>query len=277
MAIKSQEVSKYYIKQLLLNEDFNPETWTEEEYNNIICHNDKCIGYLFSTKEGVKFADASKVLNIYLIKPKYFTNDGITKDELSRQWRDFLIRCDTETHHSKRNIFKNPPIEQWIDTKENWCKKLASKVSTQFGWTFDEALSEVYLTVMKCYSKGHVYMGNLGYIQTSVYNDVRMAIRFNKNRLNQDSGLVDSLDQTVIESDNDDSISLIECVGQEDEALKEVEYADFEKEVKDVLGKAFSPREIDQILSQRAGYLPMNLYRRLIKWRNQHNPSEFMK
>lgn len=280
MAIKSKEPSKYYIEQIILTNEYNPGTWIEDK-NNIpealfqsICKHDKLIGFLFSVKESVKFGVPTRVLNLYLIKPNYYDGPTVSLQELYDAWVDFSSRVIHETHHSKMIVFKNPPIEQWIDTKENWCKKLATKIAEQFNWTFAEALSEVYYTVMKCYNKGHVYMGNLGYLQTAAYNNVRMTIRYNKNRLNQDSGRCESLEQVIGESDDGEAITLLDCLGVEDEQFKNLDREQFEKQCKDLLLKSFSEREIDQILKQKAGYLPMNLYRRLNTWRKQHSPSE---
>lgn len=273
MAIKSRELSKFYIEQIILTNEDNPGTWVESQFQSI-CRHDKLIGFLFSVKEKVKFGVSTRVLNMYLIKPNYYDKEPIRLQELQKAWNEFLDKLFNETHHSKMIVFKNPPIEQWVDTKENWCKKLASKIAEQFEWPFDQALSEVYYTVMKCYNKGHVYMGNLGYIQTSVYNNVRMTLRYNKNRVNQDSGKCDSLDQTVTESDDGETITLGECLGFDDENFKSMEHQAFEKECKNLLSQSFSEREIDQILKQRAGYLPMNLYRRLTTFRKQHSPNE---
>lgn len=272
MPIKSKELSKYYIEQIILTNEWNPSTWGM--VFDSICRHDKLIGFLFSIKESVKFGLPTKVLNLYLIKPIYYDGPTISLEELSQAWTEFSNKVMHETHHSKMIVFKNPPIEQWIDTKENWCKKLASKIAEQFNWTFDEALSEVYYTVMKCYKKEHVYIGNLGYIQTSVYNNVRMSIRFNKNRLNQDSKRCESLDQTIAESDNGEVVTIGDCIGVDDQAYKDMDVKVFEQECKDLLKKSFSEREIEQILEQKAGYLPMNVYRRLTRWRKQHSPTE---
>lgn len=275
MSIKSKEISKYYIKQLILSDDNNPDNWNESDFN-IICEYDNCIGYLFSVKEGVKFAPPARILNLYLIKQEYFPNKLVTIEEIKEKYDLFVYKCNTEIHHSRLNVFRNPPIEQWIDTKENWCKKLAGKISKQFKWTFEEALSEVYLTIMKCYYKPHVYMGNLGYIQKSVYNNVLLQLRYNRIRVNQDSKLCLSLDAEY-ENDDGDTVTLKELLGKDEEGYKEIEYQDFEKDVKELLLNSFSEREIEQIFNVRAGYLPMNLYRRLIKWRGKHKPSELYK
>ena len=280
MAIKSKEPNKFYIEQIILSEDNNPEVWSKAEFKDAlfqsICKHDKLIGFLFSVRQDVKFG-LVKILNMYLIKPNYYDKPEITLDELVIAYNLFLEKVKTETHHNKMVVFKNPPIKQWIDTKENWCKKQATKVAAQFGWDFDEALSEVYYTIMKCYAKEHVYMGNLGYIQTAIFNNVRMCIRYNKNRLNGMSANVESLDQIMFESDEGESISLSDILGYEDENFKRLEYEAFKKEVIDALANSFSPREIDQILKQKAGYLPMNLYKRLTLWRKKHSREEFIR
>ena len=273
MAIKIKELSKFYIEQIILEDNNNPGNWTEPQFQNI-CRHDKLIGFLFSVKNGVKFGEPIKVLNLYLIKPLYYKKEDISLDCLKIAWLEFVAKMATEKQHGKMIVFKNPPIEQWMDTKENWCKKLAAKVSEQFSWSFDEALSEVYYTVMKCYSKGHVYMGNLGYIQTSVYNNVRMCIRFNKNRLNQQSGKCASLDQTITEIDDSETITLADCIGEDDKSFAEFEFDEFKKDCEDLMSRDFSKREIEQILTQKAGYLPLNLYRRLVNWRYKHSPAE---
>lgn len=279
MAIKSQEVNKYYIEQILLNEDNNPEKWSEKFYKENICHNDKCIGYLFNLKESTKLASSIKVLNLYLIKPEYYLDDGVTLEEVIEKLREFNTNCESQkVYNRKMNVFKNPPIKQWLDTKENWCKKLANRIMQQFNWTFDDALSEVYFTVVKCYAKGHVYMGNLGYIQTAAFNEVKMAFRVNKNRLNLEFGNCESLDQILHEGGEDyENIILGDVIkADKDEELREFEFKEFEQDCKNLLLKSFSQREIDQIINQRAGYLPIQLYRRLSKWRAQHSRKELI-
>lgn len=276
MAIKSKELNKFYIEQIILGYNNTPDNWTEPQFQNI-CKHDKLIGFLFSVKKGVKFGEQIPILNLYLINSAYCNSEIITLKELQNQWLIFCDKMLNESLISKMIVFRNPPIKYWIDTKENWCKKLAAKIAEQFGWSFDEALSEVYYTVMKCYNKGHVYMGNLGYIQTSVYNNVRMCIRFNKNRLNQQSRKCTSLDQTIAESEDGEAITLADCIGEDDKLFAELEFNEFKKDCENLMSKNFSKREIEQILTQKACYLPLNLYRRLINWRYRHSPVELEK
>ena len=277
MPIKSQEISKYYIEQIILTDDNNPEIWNEQYYKETICHGDKCIGYLFNLKEATNIVSKLKVLNLYLIKPEYYLEDSIENDELKEKLKLFEANCaEGEKYTNKMNVFRNPPLKNWMDTKENWCKKLAHKLTQQFNLTFDDALSEVYYTVVKCYSKSFVYMGNLGYIQTAAYNNIRMHYRTEVKKLNQDYNGCESLDQKISTSNNDnEEVKLIDAIpAEKDFELKEFEYNELEQDCKDLLSDTFSPRDIDQIIKNGAGYLPMNIYRKLLRWRKQHNEKE---
>ena len=52
-------------------------------------------------------------------------------------------------------------------------------------------------------------------------------------------------------------------------------YKEILEKAKELLSKTFSPREIDQILTQpQVKYLPLGLYRKLMRWRNAHNVGE---
>lgn len=273
--IKSREPNKFFIKQLVLSDDENPEVWTKEFYDELT-KDTAIIGYFFNTTPGTSLLSEGKILNLYLIQRKYYKEKEVSRQELVDAWFNFLSKCKYEKGH-KHMVFKNPPPKQWIDTKENWCKKMASKIVDQYNWAFDEALSEVYYVVLKCYAKEHVYMGNLGYIQTAITNSVLMCHRYNKNRINlSNPGRAVSTEE-VIGHDNDGNPMLLEDIlGTEDPWYAEEDARCFEEEVKRVLRRDFSDREIEQIINQpQKGYLPMNLYRRLLKWRKAHNVSEF--
>lgn len=277
MPIKSQEISKYYIEQIILTDDNNPDLWDEQYYKETICNNDKCIGYLFNLKEASNLVSKVKVLNLYLIKPEYYLESSIENDELREKLKLFEANCaESDKYTHKMNVFRNPPLKNWMDTKENWCKKLAHKMSQQFNLTFDDALSEVYYTVVKCYSKSFVYMGNLGYIQTAAYNNIRMRYRTESKTLNQDYNVCDSLDQTISSQNEDnEKFRLIDAIpAEKDNELIEFEYNELEADCKKLLSDTFSLRDIDQIIKNGAGYLPMNIYRKLLKWRKQHSRVE---
>lgn len=272
-----REASKYFIEQLIISEDNTPDKWTMNEFN-LFTKKNACIGFLFSVKKGVKFGPDVKVLNLYLINPEYIVdanNDPIELSFIVAQWFKFLDNLSNNDVKHKM-VFRNPPIKYWLDTKENWCKKQADYVTKKYGWRFDDALSEVYYTVMDLFQKGHVYMGNLGYISNSVANNVKMNHRYNKNRLNGSNPLVISGDQTYEEYCGKESnlCSLWDQIGKEDDHVIQDRYEQFEKDLRALMLQDFSNREIDQIFTQTAGYLPMNLYRRLLKWRKQHPINE---
>lgn len=119
-------------------------------------------------------------------------------------------------------------------------------------------------------------MGNLGYIQTAAYNNIRMRYRTESKTLNQDYNVCESLDQTISSHNEDnETVRLIDAISAEkDSELAEFEYTELEADCKKLLSDTFSPRDIDQIIKNGAGYLPMNIYRKLLKWRKQHSRVE---
>lgn len=270
MSIKARALTKYYIKQFIINDNSFQE-WATNNFEDLI-KEDAIIGYLFATKPN-QFGQVTQIFNVYLIKRKYYDNkDEVTLDMLRDAWELFLLKSKVNIH---TNVFKNPPIKYWLDTKDNWCKKIATEISNTFKWTYSDSLSEVYLTVMKCYNKPNVYMGNLGYIRKSVINNVLMALRFNKNRLNLDNVNVCSLDISIGSDNEGKEILLSDIIPAEIvETEDSLEYQNLLGCAKKLLRESFSEREIEQILTQKAGYLPMNLYRRLNSWRSKHSPEE---
>lgn len=277
MAKREREASKYFIEQFIVDDTNNPSTWTEEEFKERTKDN-LVIGYLFLVKEGVKFGPATRLLNLYLIKPKYYQSEPekiVVLSDLAKAWdtwMDHMFKGD-----EKFMCFQNPPIKEWLNTKENWCMKQADRIVQQWGWTFDDALSQVYWAVMKCYKKGHVYMGNLGYIITAINNSIGMDHRYNKNRLHGGNPLVVSGDQQAYQEDdsNDNACcSVWDTIGKDDPYYAEQDYKQFEADLRALMRADFSDREIDQIFTQRSGYLPMGLYRRLLKWRKKHSIKE---
>lgn len=257
--------NKYYIEEFSLDNTNNPLTWTEGSLLNAL-KGAKIIGYIFIVKEA-----SSYKLNLYLIRSGAY--DSIPLSELQIAWTQFI----TEKSKSKRMVFKNPPLDEWIKTKDNWCKQEANKIMKQFHWEFNEALSQVYWVIVRLYRKKTVYMGNLGYLQTAIMNSIRQHHRFMRNKLVLGHENVVSGDQWVKSSANDDTIvTVFDTIGIDEPYFAEQDYADFEQEVRGLMREAFSDRELDQIFTQRSGYLPMNLYKRLLKWRAKHNIKEFI-
>lgn len=264
--IKSKDKTKFCIEQFILNNVNNFQEWTNERLSNILVDN-VIIGYIFSVREGSVLCTDTQVLNLYLIKRKYYNGAEVTIDALVNAWELFLFRCDTEQVKSKKLVFLNPPIKEFIDTKENWCKKLATKLSTKYNKTFDEALSDVYLTIMNCYTRGTVYIGSLSYIERAAHNLILMEIRNNKIRVNQDSGLAVSLDQVVTESANGEELTLLDMIANDENIGSDLEFEQLKTKAISILSKTFSSREIDQILNTKQSLLPRPLYKRLWKWR----------
>lgn len=264
--------NKYYIKQFIINDNSFQE-WAQENLNTLLS-TDAIIGYIFNTKKTKNFTETPVVLNLYLIDKDKQYNKSISEDKLGNAWELFFNKFNN-SNKDYIAVFQNPPIENWLDTKDNWCKKIASEISKTFGWTFDEALSEVYIAILKCYHKGNVYLGNLNYLKKSVYNSVLMSIRDNKKKIFCSTGKAISLD-TVIGSDVENSeLYLSDMIAAEElETEESLEYQMLLKSVKEMLRKTFSEREIDQIINYKSIYLPSALYKRLLDWRKKHSVEE---
>ena len=265
---------KFYIKQFVITKDSFQE-WADNHYNKLKGDN-AIIGYLFSKQEKCAFNLPIYVMNLYLIKRSCYKGTETNLDGLNLAWELFFNKCKTK-NDKHITVFSNPPIEQWLDTKDNWCKKMATEISRTFNWTYDDALSETYEAILKCYGKGTVYMGNLNYLKKSIYNSVLMVLRKNYIRLNGDSGKVVSLD-SVFGSDPDGNDILLSdvIVAEEDVSEERFAYQNFLGCVKDLLKDTFSEREIDQIISYKPACLPTNLYKRLLAWRQRHSQEEVL-
>ena len=253
--IKSKENSKFYIEQFIINnyEDFQ-EFWTDVKAKIDLSTN-SIIGYLYCYKE------PAKVLNLYLINKQYYNGADISAETLDKAWKSF-----SKSHST---ICENPPIEKWINTKLNWCKKLATKLSNGYNISFDEALSEVYLAVMRCYCKGTVYMGNLGYIHKAVYSQLNMRLRHDKV-FNQPTL---SLNTVMTDNQDDEPLTIGDLIAAPEDMSQDLEYNELVNRLKTLLSDSFSKREIEQIMNCDTS-LPRPLYRRLFTWRQKHSKEE---
>lgn len=261
--------NKYYIKQYIIN-TISFQEWMEKDYQEIIKDN-AIIGYLFSANNNIKFvkAEEPQILNLYCIKRKNYNGLEVSKETLSNAWKLFLLKCQNETNKKFKMIFQNPPIEQWMDTKDNWCKKLAGKISQQFDKEFSEALSDVYYGVILCYLKPDVYMGSLTYIERAIINNILMEKRHNKI----DKHII-SL-STVIDNDGEREITLEDLLPEEEDISENsLSYQTTLEHVKKLMADTFSPREIDQIINQPVFALSRSLYVKLLRWRAKHNIGE---
>lgn len=166
--------------------------------------------------------------------------------------------------------FRNPPIEDWLNTKESWCRKLAKSVSDQYRLSFDEAMSEVYLSILKCYRKG-IYMGSLGYIEVSVRNEVKMNYRSLKHKVSVfNCGNVISLSSPTYEDKDGNRVFVADVIGKCDDIQDRIEAEEELASVIRCLKKTFSDREIDQIIKNEQKYWPVNLLGKMRRWRNTH-------
>ena len=260
-----REGKKYRIINLILDIDNNPTTWTEEDYK-IITDNEVIIGYF------MKLDGTQMKMNIYLIPEKYCKGYIITKNDLKLAYAQWLVNM--KYNQNKTLVqFHNPPIENWLDTKEQWIKKTANKLSKTFDKPYDEMLSHVHYAIVKAFGKNGVYVSNLGYIERSAYNEVLMDIRNNRNKLIIDNTeKVRSLDEQF---EIDGTMhTLHDLYGEEDRDIAEMDFNETTEEIKKVLSYTFSNREIDQIINSQ-GQLPVNLYKRLLNWRKQHKRGDF--
>lgn len=264
--------NKFYIKQYVIN-DNSFQKWANKNLNNLLVK-DTIIGYIFNTKKTKSFTETPLILNLYLIDKSKSYNKSISIEKLGNAWELFFDKFN----NSKKDyvaVFQNPPIENWLDTKDNWCKKIATEISKVFNWSFEDALSEVYIAILKCYHKGNVYLGNLNYLKKSIYNSVLMTLRSDKRKIFCFNGKALSLD-TVIGTDNENNeMCLSDTIASEEEVTEEsLDYQYLLKNIKELLSKTFSEREIEQILTYKTIYLPTALYKRLCDWRKKHSLEE---
>ena len=254
--IKSRDNSKYYIEQYIINkyskDDFEQFVKDTEETRK----NNAIVGYHFMVKE------PAYVLNLYLIDREHYRGPQIFLSVLKLDWESFFV--------NKQPVFINPPIELWLNTKMNWCKKLANRLSKQYNKSYEECLSEVYLAVMKCYSKNTVYMGNLLYIEKAAHSNMLTNCRKEKREVE-----TVSLETIVTTSSDGEQLTIADMVADENEQ-NTIDYKLLLDKVIKVLSKSFSEREIETLLKFQGYELPRNLYRRLLKWRQIHKSEDFV-
>ena len=255
---------KYRIVTVTLTNDNNPNTWTDEKLKEMT-HNEAIIGYF------MRRLNDKDVINLYTV-PEQYTTTNITLDALFLAYGNWMIRMRYDKN-DKLVQFQNPPIENWLDTKEQWIKKTANKLSKIFDRPYGEMLSHVNYAIMKAFSKDNVYVGNLGYIERSAYNEVLMEIRTNRNKLILDNPeKLSSLDEQF-ELDGT-THTYNDLYGENDPRFAEEDFNETADEIKAILSYTFSKREIDQIINSQ-GQLPVPLYRRLLAWRKTHHRGDF--
>lgn len=255
---------QYQIKQFkIVKGDQNNLVSSEEKFKANIA-DDVCIGYVIKLDK-----DNTIVVNLYLIPERHAKGKIYNYDDLLTDFIKFINR-----QNEKSIVFKNPSIDNWIDTKENWCRKTAHKLSVKYNLEYDDVLSLIFIAITKVFAKPHVYVGNLAYIARSAENEVLMYFRSIKNRLNMEHPLVVSLDELTNE-DGERETSLHDIIGKEDDYHVEKDFEESKARIMKDMSYVFSAREIEQIIENR-GQLPRNLYLRLLKWRKLHRREDYV-
>lgn len=255
--------------------DNNPATWSKSDFTRYVKDSDIVIvGYFFKNKD----ITALKLsVNLYLInKVRVDESQIITLDRLNE---DFLLWLKSLINNPKEFKFVNPPLDLWLETKDNWMKKVAGQLSRSYNKSYEECFSSLSLVITELYKRETVYMGSLYYIIISANNQMRNEYRYMVNRWH--GGHPDAIHLDAVFSDfgatNDDGIESLHevIIGVEDDMHKNEKLYDSIDRVMVDLKKEFSNREIDQIVNQ-SGFLPMSLYRRLLKWRKTHKLEDYL-
>lgn len=225
---------------------------------------DAILGYIFSYK------DKGLTLDLYISK---LSKEGLSESSIIEDYYKFC----KETNLKSLRIFKNPDINEWIITKDNWCRSMARLMSKKYGLEFEEALSNIYFTISCLYNKNTVYMGNLKYISKAIESNIQKNYYANRNKLTLDNINVKSLYTTLNAGDDDKLLTLEDVLGKEDNYYAESDFADTLEEIKASLRLVLSNREIEQILNLNGtGFLPKSTYNRLLEWRKKHKYSDFV-
>lgn len=265
---------KLQIVSIILTQSNNPAKWTETDLKRI-SGNKLVVGYIFKP---IKTAESQSLLNLYVIKAEAL-DESHTVIDITWLQNAFMQWLESLSEDPKSFVFRNPPLDKWLETKDNWIKKVTSKLAETYNKTYDECLSALYMSVLHCYHKGNIYIGNLYYLVTSAHNRIRIEHRFMKNRLcgeHPDAVHLDAVPSDFNASLDDSISSFHEIVGGvEDPYVEQDKHLEMVKAIKNDMLKEFSEREIDQIINS-PGYLPNTLYRKLLKWRKDHKREDYL-
>lgn len=270
------EAYKLTIKSIDLTIDNNPASWSKTDFRQYVRDRDVVIvGYFFKNKGSTTL---KLNVNLYLIN-KVKVKDDNQIIELNHLKNVFLQWVESLIENPKSYMFRNPPLDLWLETKDNWMKKVANKLSTSYNKPYDECLSSLCLVITELYQKKTIYLGNLHYIIVSANNQMRLEYRYMLNRLHgghPDAIHLDAAFSDFGANDEEGITSLHEVIiGAEDEMHKNEKLHDKITKIMNDLKEDFSEREIDQIVNQ-SGFLPMSLYRRLLKWRKTHKLEDYL-
>lgn len=269
-------MDKLRIITIILTQDNNPLKWTNDDLMTITKHA-VVVGYILKNKSKTS-NEPNPVLNLYVISGANLSDPTKIIDLHSLQ-SIFLQWIESLAEDPKSYMFRNPPLEEWLNTKENWVKKTTYKLSQSYNRPYDECMSTLYMVILKAYNKATVYLGNLHYIVVAVNNELKLEHRFMLNRLH--GGHPEAIHLDAVPSDF--NAGLQDSISSLHEIIGGPTFADFEEdrnhaiweEILDDLKKEFSPREIDQIVNT-PGFLPNTLYRKLIKWRKTHKREDYL-
>jgi hypothetical protein len=267
-------MAKMLIKTIAISIDDNPITWDEQAfYNHIETHT--LVGYLLSNKQ------KAMSLNLYLLPRNSFYEGTLEAIQLTHQalkiaylqWLEVLVTNPNSFQ------FRNPPLDLWLDTRLNWINALCVKIHNKYGTDISEALSTAYMTILKLYNKGNVYIGNLHYLKIAIFTAIKKEHHYMKNRLTGAHPNAIHLDATPGEfthSIENDITSFHEIITAPTwETEEEQRYQEIWENLKEDLKEEFSEREIEQIC-KGSEYMSTSLYRRLLKWRNSHDLDEYL-
>lgn len=268
-------MNKLHILTITIMPDHNPSLWTDFDLARMT-NNQVIVGYIL--KNASNNSVPKPILNLYIIKPDHLSMpekiiNALTLKNVFMQWLESLAE------DPKSYMFRNPPLDEWLETKQNWVKKVTAKLSYSYNKPYDECQSSLYMVILDCYNKADIYLGNLHYLIVAANNKLKLEHRYMRNRLHgshPDAIHLDAQPSDFNGSLEDSISSLHEIIGGvEDSYFEEERRQEIRKSIKDDLLKDFSPREIDQIVNS-PGYLPMPLYRKLLKWRKTHKREDYL-
>lgn len=238
---------KYYKKQIEILDNVDIKAELEQ------LGNEKIVGYLFYCK-----SNGEKLLNLYLNEKDNIVEKQEIVDNLS------------VFKNGNNAVFKNPPLEIWLENKESWCKNLARNLANKFNLDYDDVLSEVYFIVVKLYNNNK-FLDNLAYTQTSVKNGVLNKMRTDRFKLTSDNSAVLSLD-SVVQNCGDNDITLAQVIEDTDciNPERNAEFLSVRNSVFKMLEKSFTKQEIEQITTCKVRELPSGLFNRLARWRKRN-------
>jgi len=268
--ISTREKKQYETHTIVLTDKSNPLTWTNESIPDIT-RTDVIVGYHFQRKQPMAISQERPLVVSLHTLPINEAEDSTVHDveELRIIFIEWLNMLETDKNPV---LFKNPPLDSWLLSKNNWIKKMVTRYRLKYNRPYDDTLSDIYYVIVKLYNQKTIYMNNLNYVEKAIECEILGQFNYNRNRLYGNN--VSSLDSLLYTSDDDNALSLNDIL-----PAKKSEDIDYELEEKmnyilDDLAEDFSPREIEQITKNRV-FLSNAIYRRLLTWRKSHKRKDY--